>query len=90
MLHHGSQCDGDDGEQSADELRAAVDGEQTHGFLVQGDAEPGRVGDFLEVHGTGDQSHRVGHQHTDQDGQDLDHALTPDVADNDHAQRHKG
>ena len=90
MLHHGSQCDGDDGEQSADELRAAVDGEQTHGLLVQGDAEPGRVGDLLEVHGTGDQSHRVGHQHTDQDGQDLDHALTPDVADNDHAQRHKG
>ena len=90
MLHHGSQCDGDDGEQSADELRAAVDGEQTHGLLVQGDAEPGRVGDLLEVHGTSDQSHRVGHQHTDQDGQDLDHALTPDVADNDHAQRHKG
>ena len=90
MLHHGSQCDGDDGEQSADELRAAVDGEQTHGLLVQGDAEPGRVGDLLEVHGTGDQSHRVGHQHTDQDGQDLDHALAPDVADNDHAQRHKG
>ena len=90
MLHHGSQCDGDDGEQSADEFRAAVDGEQTHGLLVQGDAEPCRVGDLLEVHGTGDQSHRVGHQHTDQDGQDLDHALTPDVADNDHAQRHKG
>ena len=89
MLHHGSQCDGDDGEQSADELRAAVNGEQTHGLLMQGDAEPGRVGDLLEVHGTGDQSHRVGHQHTDQDGQDLDHALTPDVADNNGTQGHK-
>ena len=90
VLHHGSQCDGDNGEQSADELRAAVNGKQTHSLLVQGDAQPGGLGDFLEVHCAGDQCHCVGDQHTDEDGQDLDHALAPDVAHDNSAQCHKG
>ena len=90
MLHHGRQRDGQDGEEGADELRAAVDGEQAHGALMQRDAEPIGGGNGLEVHRTGHEGHRVGHQNADQDGQDLDHALAPDVADNDRAQRHKG
>ena len=90
VLHHGSQCDGDDSEQSTDELRAAVNGEQTHRLLVQGDAQPSGLGDLLEVHCAGDQCHSVGDQHADEDGQDLDHALAPDVAHDDSAQCHKG
>ena len=89
VLHHGSQCDGDDGEQRADELRAAVNGKQAHSLLVQGDAQPSGLGDLLEVHCAGDQCHCVGDQHTDEDGQDLDHALAPDVAHDDGAQCHK-
>ena len=89
VLHHGSQCDGDDGEQRTDELRAAVNGEQTHSLLVQGDAQPSGFGDLLEVHCAGDQCHRVGDQHADEDGQDLDHALAPDVAHDDSAQCHE-
>ena len=90
MLHHGCQCNGDDGEQCADELRAAVDGKQAHGLLVQRDAHPCSLRNALEVHCTGHQCHCVGHQHTDEDGQDLDHALAPDVAHDDSAQCHKG
>ena len=89
MLHHGCQRNGDDGEHCADELRAAVDGKQTHGTLVQGDAEPVGSSNGLKVDCTSDQSHSIGDQHTDQDGQDLDHALAPDVADNNSAQGHK-
>ena len=89
MLHHGCQRNGDDGEHCADELRAAVDGKQTHGTLVQGDAEPVGSSNGLKVDCTSDQSHSIGDQHTDQDGQDLDHALTPDVADNNGTQGHK-
>ena len=90
MLHHGCQCNGDDSEQGTDELGAAVDGKQAHGALVQGDAEPVGGGNGLKVHRTGDKGHRVGDQNTDEDGQDLHHALAPDVADDDGAQCHKG
>ena len=71
MLHHGCQRDGHDGEHSADEGLAAVNSEQTHGILMQGDAEPGRRTDGLEVNSAGHERNRVGDQHTDQDGQDL-------------------
>ena len=53
VLHHGSQSDGDDGEQGADELGAAVDGKEAHGFLVERDAEPCGGGNAFKVHGTG-------------------------------------
>ena len=90
MLHHGCQRNGDDGEHCADELRAAVDGKQAHGLPVQRDAHPCSLRNALEVHCTGHQCHCIGHQHTDEDGQDLDHALAPDVADDDRAQCHEG
>ncbi len=90
MLHHGSQGDGDDGKERADKLGAAVDGKQAHGILMQRDAEPVSGSDGLEIHGTGHEGHCVGDQHADEDGQDLDHALAPDVADDDRAQCHKG
>lgn len=90
VLHHGRQCDGQNGEEGADELRAAVDGEQAHGVLMQRDAEPVGGSDGLEIHGAGHESDRVGDQNTDENGQDLDHALAPDVADDDRTQRHKG
>ena len=90
VLHHGSQSDGDDGEQGADELGAAVDGKEAHGFLVERDAEPCGGGNALKVHGTGHKGHCVGDENADQDGQDLDHTLAPDVADDDRTQSHKG
>ena len=57
---------------------------------MQGDTEPGRRTDGLEVNCAGDQRHGVGNQNADQDGQDLDHALAPDVADDDGCQRDEG
>ena len=57
---------------------------------MEGDAEPGCLADGLEVNGAGQQSNRVGNQHTDEDGQNLNHALAPDVADNDGGQCHNG
>ena len=90
VLHHGSQSDGDDGEQGADELGAAVDGKEAHGFLVERDAEPCGGGNALKVHGTGHKGDCVGDENANQDGQDLDHALAPDVADDDRTQSHKG
>ena len=90
MLHHGSQCDGDDGKQRADKLGAAVDGKQAHGRLMQRDAEPACLGNAGKIDGTRHQRNGIGHQHTNEDGQNFDHALAPDVADNDRAQCHKG
>ena len=90
MLHHGGQGNGHDGEHRADEGLAAVHGKQTHAVLMDGDAEPGGGTDGLVVHRAGDEGHRVGNQHADEDGQDLDHALAPDVADDDRCQGHKG
>ena len=55
---------------------------------MQGDAEPGGSTDGLEVNCAGDQRHGVGNQNADQNGQDLDHALAPDVADNNGSQCH--
>ena len=90
VLHHGGQGDGHDGQHGADEFGAAVNGEQTHGLGMHRNAEPGGVGHAGKVHCAGDQSHHIGHDDTQQDGQDLDHALAPDVADDDGAQGHKG
>ena len=88
MLHHRGQSNGHNGQQCAEKLRRTVDGKQSHGRLVNGEAQPGRLANGGKVHRTGAQRHRVGHQHAQQDGKNLHHALAPDVADNDGAQRH--
>ena len=90
MFHHGSQRDRHNGEHGADERFAAVHGKQTHGILVQGQTDPGGSADGLKVNRAGNKCHSIGNQNTDQDGQNLDHALAPDVADDNGGQCHNG
>ena len=81
MLHHGGDGDGrhdqDRGhiELSQDELL------QTH------EVGAGHLG---EVHLAGDQRYDVRAYHAQQDGDDLDHALAPDVGDDDDGDSHQG
>ena len=81
MLHHGGDGDGrhdkDGGhvELGDDELL------QTH------EVSAGHLG---EVHLTGDQRYDVRAHHAQQDGDDLDHALAPDVGHDDDGDGHQG
>ena len=80
MLHHGGDgdgChhqDGGDIELGDDDFLPA----QEAGFIHRG-----------EVHLTGDEGHDVGAHHTQQDGDDLDHALAPDVGYDDDGDGHQ-
>ena len=89
VLHHGCNGNGHDGEQGADEFFAAVNGKQTHGLFVDGETDPGGLADGGKVNRTSYQGNRIADQNTDQNGQDLDHAFAPDVADDNGGQRHK-
>ena len=83
MLHHGGQGDGHDGQDGGDVKLG-------HGAGAEGNTEPVGRSDGGEVHPTHDQGRHIGDHHTDQDGQDLDHALAPDVADHHGAQGDQG
>ena len=99
MLHNGSQRDGGDGDHSSDQhayIQVLVEDGQC-GFLPDNrQADPIRFC-YLCCHiGTGCgincHSHQIGYYHAQQDGHDLDHAFTPDVADHNHqnrSQRHQ-
>ena len=81
MLHHGGDGDG----------RHDKDG----GHVELGDdkllqAHKVGAGHLGEVHLTGDQRHDVRAYHAQQDGDDLDHALAPDVGHDDDGDGHQG
>ena len=91
VLHHGGQGQGHDGhrggeQQTGVQVGAAEQAEEGV-FKLEGQADPGGIGQGLElggVHGVhagdlADDSHTVGAYHTQQDGDDLHHALAPDV-----------
>lgn len=91
MLHHGRQGNGRDGDDGGEQLAAvkalAENGE--HGALPNHrQADPVRLGHFGDqiVPGGGvhDHRHGVGGQNTQQNGDDLHHALAPDIAHHDH------
>ena len=95
MLHHGGDGDGGhhqnggDVELGDDELLQA----QETGIVDFGEVDQGlhhAVGvRQLCAAGRGDQSHDVATHHTQQDGDDLDHALAPDVGHDDDGDGHQ-
>ena len=59
-----------------------------HGFIhLNGEADPGSLADFREIHHAAQACNRVGTDNTQQDRDDLDHAFSPDIADDDHGDR---
>ena len=94
VLHHGGKGDGDDHEDGGDqearvEVLSAEEAEDGV-FHLDGQADPGSFLHAGEIHIAGDCCHQVGHQNAHQDGDDLDHALAPDVADDDNHDGHQG
>ena len=80
MLHHGGDSDGSHDEDGGDIKLGDDELLETHNV---GLAHGG------EVHLTGDQSHHIADHHTQQDGDDLDHALAPDVGHDDDRDGHQ-
>ena len=82
MLHHGGQRDGNDGQAGRQaelgHLAAHYREGNGFGFLHAG-----------EIHSAHEQGHNVGADDTQQNGQDLDHALAPDVAGHHNGQSHQ-
>jgi len=93
MLDHsckGQRHDGDDGRRgkTAIELRSK---ERKHGVVPHdGQANPGGSCDAREVDFTQRSRKGVRDDHAHQDGDDLDHAAAPDVADDDHGHSDNG
>ncbi len=81
VLHHGG--DGDGGHHQDGGHIELSDNE-----LLQ--AQEAGVMHLCEVHLTGDQSHDVRAHYAQQDGDDLDHALAPDVGHDDDGDGHQG
>ena len=91
MLDHGGQRQGDNGDHGADQQAGvAVADEGEHGaFHFNGRADPSSLFHQGEVHVAGNSGHHIGGDNTQQDGDDLDHTLAPDVADDDHNDGHQ-
>ena len=97
MLHDGCQGDGSDGDDGGDQHAhiqvLAKDGQC--GFLPNnGQADPFGLGNLCDHIGPGsginDHSNQVGSHNTDQNGDDLDHAFAPDVADDHNSDGYQG
>ena len=58
-------------------------GRKTSVLPLERKANPSSLADDGAVHLTGAGCHNVAYQHTEQDGNNLDHTLAPDVTDND-------
>ena len=74
MLHHGSHSHRRDGQDGGDiKLRQRERGQPDHGLPA----------DAAQVHHTANQRHNIGDHNAQQDGNDLDHSLAPDVGHDD-------
>ena len=80
VLHHGGDGDG-----RHDQDRGHIELGQDE-LLQTHEVSAGHLG---EVHLAGDQRHDVRAHHAQQNGDDLDHALTPDVGDDDDGDSHQ-
>ena len=91
VLDHGGQSQGDDGDHGADQQAGVAVAEQgEHGaFHFNGRADPSGLFHQGEVHVAGNSGHHIGGDNAQQDGDDLDHTLAPDVADDDHDDGHQ-
>lgn len=81
VLHHGREGDGHDGKDGADAEFRHGDGGQGKGL---------RVFDRGKVNAAQADGQQIRADDAQQDGDDLDHPLAPDVADHDDGQRNKG
>ena len=85
VLDHRSQGNGDDGDDGAQhEVPVGIleDGEHRV-FHLEGETEPSRVFDAAPIDFPDAGGENIGDHHTQEDGDNLDHFLAPDVADDD-------
>ena len=95
MLHHGSQCNGHHhGNGGGDQRSIRIAHQRKHRIAhLERQTDPGSVLQCLHlvrIQLTEDSRCRIGDHHTQQDGDNLDHALAPDVADNHHRYSQNG
>ena len=91
VLHHSGDGQGDDGDAGGDEhpgVNAVGEKTEDGGVLVYGDANPVGGSHSLGNSGAGgginDHGDQVGDYNADEDGDDLDHALAPHIANDNH------
>ena len=92
MLYHGCQSDGhngDNGGNNQGNISTGKDGESS-GFPVNGNTKPGSIRNRGEIHFAHNCCQKIGTDYTDNDRNDLNHSLTPDVADYHKCNRHNG
>ncbi len=94
VLHHSGKCDRCDGDHGGDKQRlvqVSAGKQREHGTLIgKGKSDPGCFQYRSEVDVSGHGCHQVGADDAHQDGDDLNHALAPDVAGNDDDDGYQG
>ena len=93
MLHHGRERDRNDRhccrkQKIGVEIAARKQGEYRI-LVLDREADPGRFTDTGKINIARDCSDQIRSHNTDQDWDDLDHALAPKIADDDHNDRHQ-
>ena len=84
MLHHGRQGDRHDGDHGGDQQRNVhISKQGKHGiFVMNGQADPRRLPNRRKIHVSGDCRNQIGAHDAQDDRHNLDHSLSPDIADN--------
>ena len=92
MLDHRGERqrhDGDDGRDGQPCIEVRTDDRKHRLIPGERQADPRRLGHARKVHLSRDRSHEVRSDHAQEDGNDLDHALAPDVGDDDDGDGHQ-
>ena len=93
MLHHGSQCDrydGDDGGSQHSAVSAIAEQIEYRVIPLDGISDPCSLRYRCKVNPSQAGSHHIGADHADDNGYDLNHALTPDIAHDHKHDRNQG
>ncbi|GFI65733.1 hypothetical protein IMSAG185_01336 [Lachnospiraceae bacterium] len=83
MLHDSGQGNGHNGDHAGDQKRqiAVLEGPEHRAFPVNGQADPGRIRNLLKICSSQNRSQQIRTHDADDNGNDLNHAFTPYVAD---------
>ena len=91
MLHHGGDGDGGHDQNGGQVKFAQLEGGQAHngGGGHIGEVQNGGAVGIGKAHGIHNEGHGIGDDHAQQNGDDFEHSLAPDVEDHDDRQGHQ-
>ena len=90
MLHHCCKRDWHDRDNCADCLPLIRDIAEHHTLFGDGQTDPVRLNDGLEINSADTNGNDIGNNNAHQNRNDLEHAPAPDIADDDNGKRHDG